>query len=179
MCGKNTSATWEATWEIKTVNTASGYLASSHEIIKLQTSDELLINRSCPKVAYRLFSPRSTQYCLKKQHHVPVNRFPNVWDKAPCSWWVVVPRSTYTEQFLLFTHKIPVASIRSVQCEVELNRGNLEVDWLTKQSSQVTEQRAKTGNAFVLNFCTFSWFLSIYYWLFLIIEVNLLRLWWM
>lgn len=58
--------------------------------------------------------------------------------------------------------------IRSTRCKVKLYGGSLKIDLLTKRQSEITEPRATTGNVIVLNFCTFSWFLSKHHWLFLI-----------
>lgn len=91
---------------------------------------------------------------FQKRSHISIKGFAPVSDEATCLFW--------DHDKFWFAHKTHKVSIRTTRCEEEPNRRSLEVDGLTKQSSEVMEQRATTGNAIVLHFYTFNWFLSLH-----------------
>lgn len=131
------------------------------------TLDQQVMSQSGTQTVYT----NESTILFQNKHHI--NGFPKFWLKSHvCGEWLSPEIMTSTKRYFVgVKHKV---SRRSVQCEVELNEGSLEVGWLTKPLCQVTKQRAKTRNTIVLNFCTFSWFLSIHYWLFLIMKVRVI-----
>lgn len=104
-------------------------------------------------MAHRLFTPLSIWYCSRNDHTSAL-KDSHVFQMKPRLFW--------DHDKFWFAHKTHKVSIRTTRCEEEPNRRSLEVDGLTKQSSEVMEQRATTGNAIVLHFYTFNWFLSLH-----------------